>query len=244
MPTVNVFNNIDGVLTNSSTFGSTEWGPVRDDASSNQSPSLGGSSTTAGAGIVQFTGTVTIIYRAVFVFNTGGISVAPSSATMNIYTKTNHDSPCRIIKYNGYSDASLTTADWDDIPGFSSGNSMAGNVTDYVDSSTAAASLGSNDNRTSITLNSTCLSDIASLSLFQLLVVNTTYDYLNVTPSGNVDERWGMYFSNNSGTSKDPYIEYVAGASGYSHDSIGVAAGSIGKIKAIATTSISKVIGV
>ena len=86
MPTVNVFNNIDGVLTNSSDFGSTEWGPVRDDASSNQSPSLGGSSTTAGAGIVQFTGTVTIIYRAVFVFNTGGISVAPSSATMNIYT--------------------------------------------------------------------------------------------------------------------------------------------------------------
>ena len=51
-----------------------------------------------------------------------------------------------------------------------------------------------------------------------------------------------MYFSNNSGTSKDPYIEYVAGASGYGHDANGVAAGSIGKIKALSTTSISKVI--
>ena len=80
--------------------------------------------------------------------------------------------------------------------------------------------------------------------MFQILVVNTTYDYLNVAPSGTVYHACGMYYSNNSGTSLDPYIEYTAGASGYAHDVNGVATGNIGKIKALASTSIEKVIGI
>ena len=239
MPDLTVYNYIDGHSGYSSSFGSTPWASTRD-ATSGAAPQLSMSNSQYGSGIVQISGTILIIYRSLFVFDTSGISVAPSAASFKVYTKTRNSGDCRIVKCTHYSDASVTTADYDAITGFSAGNSMAGNVTDY---SSNVSSWASDGNVNTMTLNSTALSDMASLSLFQILVVNTTYDYLNVAPSGTVYHACGMYYSNNSGTSLDPYIEYTAGASGYAHDVNGVATGNIGKIKALASTSIEKVIG-
>lgn len=56
----------------------------------------------------------------------------------------------------------------------------------------------------------------------------------------------GVYLSNYSGTTRDPriIITYTPAASGYGHESIGVASANISKINAVATANISKFIGV
>ena len=243
MPDLSVSGNIDGLFVTATSFGTENYPSIRNASAATQAPSTTISNSTQGAGVVQFAGTISINYRSFFVFNTSGITVAPSSATFSVFTRTNRDSPCRIIKYGGYSDASITTGDYDDIPGFSANNTMSGNVTDYS-GVVSVSDIATDGNRTDVTLNATALSDMASLSLFQIMIVNNTYDYTNTNPAGQtVDERWGMYYSNNSGDSLDPFISYVAGATGYSHDVSGLAAGSIGKIKALAAGSIGKVIG-
>ena len=51
-----------------------------------------------------------------------------------------------------------------------------------------------------------------------------------------------MYFANASGTSNDPKINYTL-ATGYSHDIMGLAAASIGKVNSLATANVGKVRG-
>ena len=56
-----------------------------------------------------------------------------------------------------------------------------------------------------------------------------------------------MYYSEGTGTSKDPYLEIdgisVAG-SGYSNEVLGVASANIAKVNGVATANIGKVMGV
>ena len=101
MPDLSVYNNIDGIFTAATSFGTEDFPAVRNITAATQAPSTSASSTAQGAGVVQFAGSISILYRTFFVFNTSGITVAPSSATFSVFTKTNHDSPCRIIKYGG-----------------------------------------------------------------------------------------------------------------------------------------------
>ena len=56
----------------------------------------------------------------------------------------------------------------------------------------------------------------------------------------------GVYLSSYTGTTRDPriIITYTPAASGYGHQSIGVASANISKIKGVATANISKFIGV
>ena len=209
MPDLTVQNNIDGQSGNASSFGSTDWAGTRN-ADSGANPNFSAASDQYGAGVVQIAGTIVIIYRSVFTFDTSGISVAPSAASFKVFTKTRNSGDCRLVKCTHYSDSSITTADFDAITGFTDGASMTGNVTDY---SSNVSSWAADGNVNTITLNSTALSDMASLDLFQICLVNTTYDYLNVAPTGTVTHACGTYYSNNTGTSLDPFIEYTAGSS-------------------------------
>ena len=56
----------------------------------------------------------------------------------------------------------------------------------------------------------------------------------------------GVYLDNYTGTTRDPriIITYTPAASGYGHQSIGVASANISKIKGVASANISKFIGV
>ena len=70
-----------------------------------------------------------------------------------------------------------------------------------------------------------------------------TNDYLNSALGTNVTLNYGAYYTNYTGTSRDPYIEYTVSV-GYGNDVNGVAAASIGKVNGVETANISKVNGV
>ena len=59
---------------------------------------------------------------------------------------------------------------------------------------------------------------MASLDTFKVAVINYDYDYLDVEPATNTNERNGMYISYQSGTDKDPYIDYTAGTTTVTHN--------------------------
>ena len=54
--------------------------------------------------------------------------------------------------------------------------------------------------------------------------MNHTYNYMDATPNlggrtGCLTEKNGLFFTDQSGTSKDPYIDYTSG--GYANDPLG-----------------------
>ena len=66
-------------------------------------------------------------------------------------------------------------------------------------------------------------------------------DFADSEPS-DVTSVFGHFFTDQSGTSKDPKIDYTL-ATGYSHDIMGLAAASIGKVSSLATANVGKVSG-
>ena len=85
---------------------------------------------------------------------------------------------------------------------------------------------------------------MASLDDFKIVLMEYDGDYLDIQPSTGTQNISGMYYQNYTGTSRDPYIDYTAGAAGYTHDIIGVASANISSVNGIATANISKVNGV
>ena len=183
------------------------------------------------------------IRRAYFTFDTSGISVAPSAATLKIYgyTTTTYTAGDIIAiegTYNGLS--TLSTGDWDSFTGFTSGWG-SGNVTAYSSELTSWSTSGYND----IALNATALAKMASASTLSIVLMNHDFDYSDVsTLVGRThnNESNGMYWADNTGTSKDPYIDYTPG--GYGHGVLGVDSGDIDGVIGVATADIDKVIGV
>ena len=68
-----------------------------------------------------------------------------------------------------------------------------------------------------------------------------TNDYLNSAPTSNDTFNIGAYYTDYTGTSRDPYIEYTLG---YGNTVKGVAPADIGKINGVATASVGKVNGI
>ena len=225
----------------------TNWTGARDATSGTVSSTvtrdfLGlGAAHTAGRG----GGTLARAFRYFFRFDTSGIGVTPANATLKIrgYGSNSGD----LIAVKSTQGDTPGTGDFDAITGWTSGADNAGNVTIYSvgDGSGQAGEIttwstsGFND----ITLNSTALSDMASLSNFKLCLLNFDYDLKNVDPYAGSHYN-GLYLSEWSDSAFHPYIEYTAGASGYGQDVIGVATANIEKVIGVATGDIEKVIGV
>ena len=153
--------------------------------------------------------------RAFFFFDTSGISVAPSEATLKIkgYSQNNSD----VIAVKSTAADPIVSAGFNDLSGASTalGNSdgsgagtLAG-VSGLTYSSELAtwSTSGYND----IELNSTALSDMASLDDFKICVMDYDYDYLDISPSLGTLVKIGFYWADYTGTSLDPYIDYTAG---------------------------------
>lgn len=221
------------------TTSTTNWASARD-ATSGTVFSAGNrdfigiyAAHTAGRG----GGTLARVYRYFFRFDTSGISVTPANATLKIrgYGVTSGD----IIAVKSTQGDTPGTGDFDAITGWSSGADNESNVTKYSAEISTWSSSGFND----IALNSTALSDMASLSNFKLCLINFDYDLKNVDPYAGTAGS-GLYLSEWSDSALHPYLEYTAGASGYGHEVLGVASGDISTVKGVATADISKVLGV
>ena len=199
MPTIYA-NSEDGTILSLDTSG---WSGARDATSGDIDYSTNTSFINA-VMARKARGTRYFVNRAFFSFNTSGISVTPSEATLKIYGLTNNTADFFVVKANH--GGALEVADIDAIVGWSnSGVDNEGNVTKYSSEITSWSTSGYND----ITLNSTALSDMSSLDDFQVCLIESTHDLRNVAPTAA--PRIGMYFADQSSTSKDPYIDYTEG---------------------------------
>ena len=199
----------------------TAWTVVRDGSSGAVTAS--GSNMTAApySGSLTFFGSTSSTVTRVFLkFDTSGISSAPSSATLKIYghgTGFGGRADVWALKSNAFTDSgSLQGSDFDNIVGWSTGSSDGSgggdnesNVTKYSDMYDVSADGWTITDYNDIALNSTALSDMASLDEVQLCII--THRDLKDLHSGAGDITYnGLYFQNNTGTDKDPYIDYTA----------------------------------
>ena len=183
-------------------------------------------------------GTVHGITRSIFEFDTSGISVTPSDATLKLFGFLGQTADLFVVKGNTATDGALVPSDYEPL-GWTTGADNSSNVTKYSSEITSWSTSGYND----ITLNSTALSDMVSLDSFTVCLIESVHDLRNVAPTANTFKN-GMYFQNQDGTSYDPYIDYTLAVTGYGNSVMGIASGDIANINGIATADISKVNGV
>ena len=201
MPTVES-NTTDGYVRNQGSI----WSSTRDASSGNFATSTGqnnGSAIGVTATAARGGGTTYTVYRAFLEFDFTGVTNV-SSATLKL-KNPGAQSRIRIVEATSF--APLGTGDFQNIQGYSAGNTMAGNVTDLIDSNVIFA--GSNA-VTNITLNSNAIQLMNSRDSLIMAIVGNAYDYLNVTPSIGDNDIAGLTFADAPGTSNDPQIEYVA----------------------------------
>ena len=238
MPTLTT--TVDG---NVACFNQSSWANARDATTGTFSGAVGTRNTqtvVADKRAARGGGTAYNVNRAFFEFDTSGISVAPTDATLKIYGYVGNSADLFVVK-SSHSDGSLGSADFDSIDGWSSGADNSSNVTKY--SSEVSTWNGAAQN--SITLNSDALNAMASESTFKICLIESDFDLTNTEPGDTTLRRTGMYFVEFSGTPTDPIIDYTAaGVSGYGHDVIGVSSGDIDTVIGVATADIDNVIDV
>ena len=164
---------------------------IRSDAA----PGRGGSTT--------YTVTRTFMY-----FDTSGISTNVESATLKVYGYSQNSGD--IIAVKATSDiSSLATADFDAITGWnnvsdgSGGGDNESNVTNYSDEIATWSTSGYNE----ITLTSTALANMRDDDTVYICLMNYDHDLKDIVPTGT--NRNGLYYTNYTGTSRDPYIDYT-----------------------------------
>ena len=224
----------------------SSWANARDHVGQYQNASLGSSgnfvqvrrSALRGGGIGYY------VYRSFFYFDTSGITGTVSSATFKIYGYGSAtDGSVIAVKstaFGGDGGTALATSDFNNIVGYSAGASLDGSATDY---STAITSGWNSSGYNNLASTADLRTDMQNDDVVIICAMDYTNDYLNVALTSNAILNYGAYYTENTGTSKDPYIEYEV-ATGYGNKVLGVTAGNIAKVDGVATANINKVIGV
>ena len=225
----------------------TSWANARDHAGAYKYTTS--TRSTAAVAVSRATGrggaVVYGVYRSFFYFDTSGITGTVSSATLKLYGYVATDGSVIAVKstaFGGDGGTALDAADFNNITGYSAGASLSGSATDYSSEITSGWSTsGYNDLASTADLRA----DMQNDDVVIICVMDYTNDYTNTALTSSASLNCGIYFTDYTGTSRDPYITYeVAAASGYGNDVIGVATANIGKVDGVATANIEKVIGV
>lgn len=188
------------------------WAIIRDATSGNASTGAQNDSSAVGTTAVSAKGgggTQFTVKRAFFEFNFHEVSNAQTAVLKLKNPSGVNGGRIRVVKAGDF--YPLSGDDFDNIPGFSAGNTMAGNVTDYVDAPVILTA----GQTTTITLNSTAVTDINASDItnkFRIAVVGDTYDYSNVEPSSGDSNLVGIGFADQPGTENDPRIDYTTPA--------------------------------
>tara|TARA_R110002096_G_scaffold424273_1_gene632065 strand:+ start:187 stop:903 length:717 start_codon:yes stop_codon:yes gene_type:complete len=184
-------------------------------------------------------GTIHGITRAIFEFDTSGISATPSDATLKLFGFLGSSADFFVVKGNTATDGALAASDYEPL-GWTTGADNSSNVTKY--SSEETSWLGNGYNQ--ITLTAAALADMRDDNVIKLMLIESVHDLPNNEPGSNITANTGMYFQDYTGTSRDPILSYTAGSAGYGNSVMGVASGNIGSINGVATANIEKVNGV
>ena len=179
------------------------------------------------------------VVRSFFGFDLSGLSGTVTDATISIYAKnlgTNDDPEATIHLYEATS-VPTGTSGFTNI--FSSGTTFGTAL-----GSTTTHGLQYHD----VTVSSggiTAINNQIGSGTFAIGLAGH-FDNANSPPSlGGDFVRIHIYYSESSGTSNDPKLTLTfAGASGYTHTVLGVAATDIGSVNGVATADIGDVIGV
>ena len=238
-------NASDGIV-----YSSTEsvWANARDDSSgivTATSDSANASFTAVSKFSSRGGGSTYRVYRSFIWFDTSGITGTVSAATIKVYGFSANDGSVIAVKgtaFGGDGSSSLAAGDLDAITGYSAGSSLAGNATTYGPQilTSSWSTSGYND----FTGTSDLRADMQNNDAVIICFMDYTNDYLNSAPGSTGALNCGAYYTDNTGTSKDPYIEYTVAAAGYGDTVIGVAPANIATVKGVATANVETVIGV
>ena len=224
-------------------FANTNDGKVESGNLSGHAAARGASTGTAAAsdsntvGIKYFKtsgrGAATVnIARSFFFFDTSGVTGTVSSATLSINVGSNLGSvdiiPVKSDAFGGDGGTALANADFNNVD-FST--PYASQTTDHPSSETVT-----------FTLNATALADIKNNNAFIVALLEFDQDFSDSEPGSDVNKTLNIVFAETGGTSTDPKLSYTL-ATGYSHDIMGLAAASIGKVNTVATANVGKVSG-
>ena len=154
------------------------------------------------------------VRRAFMFFDTSGISVQPSEATLKI-RGFSHTSADLIVVKSEAADP-IVAAGFNDLAGAStalastdgSGAGTLAGVSGLTYSS--ELSTWSTSAYNDFALNSTALADMASLDDFKICVMQYDNDYLDIVPAADGVLGAGNWWTEGP-TSLDPYVEYTAG---------------------------------
>ena len=236
-------NASDGYISSNN---QSSWAAARD-ITSGLSPDTNDTSTNFPVSSHRFGGrgggNTYRITRSFMWFDTSGISGTVSAATIKIYGCCQSSGSIIAVKstaFGGDGGTALAAGDIDAMPGWTTGASAAGNVTNY---SAQIASGWSASGYNDLASTSDLRSDMQNNNVVIICLMDYTYDYLNVAHTTNTSKAVGFYWTDYGGTSRDPYIEYTVTA-GYGNSVNGVASANIGKINGIATANIEKVNGI
>ena len=182
------------------------------------------------------------VERSFMYFDTSGITGTVASANFEIVGNGTSDGSIIAVKSNAFGGdggTALSTADFDAIPGWTDGASQAGNVTNY----SVAVTSGWSDFGTNVfAATSDLLADMKNNDVVIVCFLDYTNDYLNVEPTSTGTLNITGRYANASSAGQRPRIDYTL-QTGYSHDIMGLAAASIGKVNTVATANVGKISG-
>ena len=221
---------------------STSWDSVHDNNGDSHSFAVptAANNNLYGPGVF-FDGTDYTVYRTFFAFDVSGISSAPGSAIFKFKSDVYANGDIIAVKATKPDTSSnLANADIGALTGYTSGFNNS-NLTAYSAEITGGGTVTAWH---TITLNAAALSDMGSEdTVLKICLMNYDHDYLDSAPTSTstTAQRFGVYWADSTGTSNDPYIEYVLG---YSHEVSGIATGDISEVSGVATANIASRSGV
>ena len=230
-------NTNDGRLLSST----TTWAGARDDvgaASINTSSTSSANFTAVNKFASRGGGSSYRVERSFMYFDTSGITINVLDAKIKIRGVTANDGSIIAVKstaFGGDGGTALNTADINNIVGWSNGSACNG-CTDYSNAILAGAWSTSAYN--TLIGTSDLKSDMKSEDVVIICFLDYTNDYQNLTPPGAGTANVGAYYTDYTGTSRDPYIEYTLG---YGHEVNTVVGQSIGQVNGVATSSIKDI---
>lgn len=166
-------------------------------AATGTSTSTADASAQLGVGCSRYSKPVlSQVIRSFFYFDTSAIAGTVTAAALNIYgiTRASTVTAAGVTCQKGTQSSTLVNADYDAFSGSSYDSIASWDQTDY----------------NTFTLNSTGISDV-NINGTTKVCCRPLQDYNNELPLLGFGE--GMYYADNTGTTKDPYLEITAGGS-------------------------------
>ena len=231
MPTLTTIKNVTVYNRGISIFGET-WTGVRDGTSG----LLDATSDGTDFGVSQFVArgaTWYMIHRVFAYFDTSGISIAPSSATLKIYGRANvgsHDNADFFVVKGTQGTGTPSASDFDEIGGWDTSTAADGdpsgtgsgagdqesNVTKYTAEWVNGTTAWDESDYNELTLNATARADMASGTELYICIIESVHDLRDVSENHNSNS--GMYFTDDAG--KETQIDYTAGVASAADNAI------------------------